>query len=86
MVDMLGSRGGVDHAGAKVDLVLALSSLSREEDRTRSSLWKEHAELVAPCRPSLSDAEVAGNLWWRKAEVGKSMWHRSLGKARELTG
>jgi hypothetical protein len=68
---MLGSRDGAGHEAAKIVLVLALSSLSLEEDRMRSSLWSNCVELVAPCRPSLSDAEMACKPGWRTAEVGK---------------
>jgi hypothetical protein len=71
MVDMLGSRDGADHEAVKIALVLALSSLSPEEDRTRPSLWSNRVELVAPCRPSLSAAEVAWKLGWRIVEAGK---------------
>jgi hypothetical protein len=56
---MLGNRDGADHEVAKIVLVLALSSLSLEEDRTRPSLWLNRVDLVAPCRPSLSDAGMA---------------------------
>jgi hypothetical protein len=52
-------------------LVLALSLSVRGEDMTMPSLYSDRLELVAPCRPSLSDAEMAGSREWRKAEVGK---------------
>jgi hypothetical protein len=72
MVDMLGSRDGADHEAAKIVLVLALSSLSLEEDRRRRPpLWSNRVELVAPCRPSLSDAGMACRPGWRMAEAGK---------------
>jgi hypothetical protein len=71
MVDMLGSRDGADHEAAKIVLVLALSSPSLEEGRRRPSLWSNRVELVAPCRPSLSDAEMTCRPGWRIAEAGK---------------
>ena len=84
---MLDSRGGAaDHEVGRIVVVLALSSPSLAEDRTRSSLCQEHVELDAQCRTSLSEAEVAGNLGWRTAEVGKWSWDRILGVARVLTG
>jgi hypothetical protein len=81
MVDMLGSRDGADHEVARIVLVLALSSLSLEEDRTRPSLWPNRVELVAPCRPSLSAAEMAWKPGWRIAEAGKLKLDRNLEKA-----
>ena len=68
---MLDSRDGADREAVRIVVVLALSSLSLAVDRTRSSLCQEHVESVAPCRPSLSEAEGACNLGWSKAEVGK---------------
>jgi hypothetical protein len=69
---MLGSRDGADHEAAKIVLVLALSSLSLGEDRRRRpTLWSNRVELVAPCRPSLSDAGMACKPGWRITEAGK---------------
>jgi hypothetical protein len=68
---MLGSRDDADHEAAKIVLVLVLSLLSPEEDRTRPPLWSNRVELVAPCRPSLSDAGMTCRLGWRMAEAGK---------------
>jgi hypothetical protein len=68
---MLGSRDGANHEAAKIVLVLALSSLSLGEDRRRPTLWSNRVELVAPCRPSLSDAGMACKPGWRIVEAGK---------------
>ena len=72
---MLDSHDGADHdrAAARIVVVLALWVLSLAADRTRWSLCQEDAGMVAPCRPSLSEAEVAVavNLGWRRVEVGK---------------
>jgi hypothetical protein len=75
--DKLDSPDDVYHEVAKSALVLALSLSVREADMTRSSLCSVRADLAAPCRPSLSDAEMAGSLGWRKTEVGKWIrWDR----------
>jgi hypothetical protein len=84
--DKLGSHDDVHREAGKTVVVLALSLLSLAEDRLRPSSSQERVELVAPCRPSLSDAEMADNRGWRKAEVGKRQWDRSLGNVLDLTG